>query len=79
LLILCIIAIVCVVESIENTAFFGITHIKRPKQYLVLPHGITSADTILRVLGRIDHKKFEECFLTKQAGTFGNGYNRVRL
>jgi hypothetical protein len=35
-----------------------------------LPHGIPSADTILRVLARIDSKKFEECFLSWTRGYF---------
>ena len=70
ILLLCIIAMVCGVESVEDIAFFGITHIKWLKQYLALPHGIPSADTILRVLGRIDHKKFEECFLAWTGGYF---------
>jgi predicted transposase YbfD/YdcC len=70
ILLLCIIAMVCRVESVEDIAFFGITHIKWLKQYLALPHGIPSADTILRVLGRIDHNKFEECFLAWTRGYF---------
>jgi len=37
---------------------------------LVLPNGIPSADTILRVLGRIDHTKFEECILNWTKGYF---------
>jgi predicted transposase YbfD/YdcC len=70
ILLLCIIAMVCGVESVEDITFFGITHIQWLKQYLTLPHGIPSADTILRVLGRIDHTKFEECFLTWTRGYF---------
>ena len=48
-LLLCIIAMLCGVESIENITFFGITHMQWLKQYLKLPNGIPSADTILRV------------------------------
>jgi predicted transposase YbfD/YdcC len=70
ILLLCIIAMVCGVESVEDISFFGITHIKWLKRYLTLPHGIPSADTILRVLARIDHKKFEECFLSWTGGYF---------
>jgi predicted transposase YbfD/YdcC len=61
---------VCGVESIEDINFFGITHIQWLKQYLALPHGIPSADTILRVLARIDYKKFEESFLSWTRGYF---------
>jgi predicted transposase YbfD/YdcC len=70
ILLLCIVAMVCGVESVEDINFFGITHIQWLKQYLVLPHGIPSADTILRVLARIDHTKFEECFANWTRGYF---------
>ena len=70
ILLLCIIAMVCGVECIEDINFFGITHLEWLKQYLLLPHGIPSADTILRVLGRIDHTKFEECFRNWTQGYF---------
>jgi predicted transposase YbfD/YdcC len=58
------------VESIEGMVFFGETHQGWLKKYLGLPNGIPSADTILRVLGRIDHRKFEECFLSWTLGYF---------
>ena len=70
ILLLCIIAMVCGVECVENIAFFGITHLQWLKRYLALPNGVPSADTILRVLGRIDHTKFEECFLNWTQGYF---------
>jgi hypothetical protein len=49
ILLLCIIAMLCGVQSVEDIAFFVITHINRLKQYLALPHGIPSADIVLRV------------------------------
>ena len=70
ILLLCIIAMVCGVQTVEDIVFFGITHIKWLKQYLALPNGIPSADTILRVLGRIDHVMFEVCFLDWTRGYF---------
>jgi len=70
ILLLCIIAMVSGVGTVEDIAFFGIAHIEWLKRYLVLPNGIPSADTILRVLGRIDHTKFEECFLNWTRGYF---------
>jgi predicted transposase YbfD/YdcC len=70
ILLLCIIAMVCGVESVEDITFFGETHLNWLKQYLALPNGIPSADTILRVLARIDSKKFEECFLSWTRGYF---------
>jgi hypothetical protein len=65
-----IIAMVCGVESVEGINFFGITRLQWLKQYLILPHGIPSADTILRVLARIGHTKFEECFANWTHGYF---------
>jgi hypothetical protein len=70
ILLLCIIAMVCGIEDVENITFFGITHIEWLKKHLILPNGIPSADTILRILGRINHKKFEECFLNWTRGYF---------
>src|SRR5215510_1079736 len=70
ILLLSIIAMVCGVESVENITFFGVAHIEWLKLYLSLPNGIPSADTILRVLSRIDHRKFEECFLNWTRGYF---------
>ena len=54
----------------ETITFFGITHIQWLKQHLVLPNGIPSADTILRVLARAGHTKFEKCFLDWTSGYF---------
>ena len=70
ILLLCIIAMVCRVETVEDIVFFGVTHLAWLKQYLSLPNGIPSADTILRVLARIDSKKFEESFLSWTSGYF---------
>jgi hypothetical protein len=70
ILLLCIIAMTCGVESVEDMVFFGETHQGWLKKYLALPNGIPSADTILRVLGRIDHRKFEACFLSWTRGYF---------
>ncbi|MDR2363248.1 MAG: ISAs1 family transposase, partial [Spirochaetaceae bacterium] len=70
ILLLCIIAMVCGVESVEDIVFFGETHEDWLRKYLALPNGIPSADTILRVLGRIDHRKFEGCFLSWTRGYF---------
>jgi hypothetical protein len=70
ILLLYIIAMTCGVECIEDIALFGITRIQWLKQYLALPNGIPSADTILRVLARIDHTKFEECLLNWTQGYF---------
>jgi hypothetical protein len=70
ILLLCIIALVCGVENVEDIVFFWETHQAWLKKYLALPNGIPSGDTILRVLGRIDHRKFEACFLSWIRGYF---------
>jgi predicted transposase YbfD/YdcC len=70
ILLLCIVAMVCGVETVEDINFFVIIHIQWLKQYLVLFHGIPSADTILRVLARIDYTKFEERFTNWTGGYF---------
>ena len=78
ILLLCIIAMVCGVQSVEDINCFGETHIRWLKDYLALPHGIPSADTILRVLARIDSEKFEEWFLAWTRDTSKSGRSRVR-
>jgi hypothetical protein len=70
ILLLCITAMVCGVESVEDIVFFGETRQAWLKKHLALPNGIPSADTILRVLGRIDRRKFEECFRSWTQGYF---------
>jgi hypothetical protein len=70
ILLLYIAAMVCGVESIEDTAFFGETREAWLKKHLELPNGIPSAGTILRVLGRIDRRRFEACFLSWTRGLF---------
>jgi predicted transposase YbfD/YdcC len=70
MLLLCSIAMVCGAESVEDIAFFGETHEAWLKKHLALPNGTPSADAILRALGRIDHQKFEPCFLSWTRGYF---------
>jgi predicted transposase YbfD/YdcC len=57
-------------ENVEDIVFFGETHEDWLRKYLALPNGIPSADTILRVLSRIDRRKFEGCFLSWTCGYF---------
>ncbi|MDR2177872.1 MAG: transposase family protein [Treponema sp.] len=79
ILLLCIIAMTCGVKSVEDIVFFGETRQGWLKKYPGLPNGILSADTILRVLGRIDHRKFEACFLSWTRVLSGNGREPIRL
>ena len=69
-LLLCSIAMVCGREHGEDGVFFGETHEEWLRKYLGLPNGIPSADTIVRVLGRIDRRKFEDCFRSWTCGYF---------
>jgi hypothetical protein len=55
---------------VEDIVFFGEIRGARLKKRPALPNGIPSAGTILRVLGRIDQRKFEECFHSRTRGCF---------
>jgi hypothetical protein len=68
ILLLYIIAVLCGVENVEDIVFFGETREDWLRKYLALPNGIPSADTILPVLGRIDYRKFQDCFLSCTRG-----------
>jgi hypothetical protein len=43
---LCIIAMICGVENVENIVFFGETREDWLQKYPALPHGIPGAETI---------------------------------
>jgi hypothetical protein len=51
-LLLCIIAMVCGVEMVEDFAFFGGTHLTWLKKYLALSNGTPSAETLLLITKR---------------------------
>ena len=70
ILLLCIIAMICGETDVESIAFFGECNKQWLKDYLKLPNGIPSADTILRVLSRIDSKRFEDCLRSWMSGYF---------
>jgi hypothetical protein len=70
ILLLCIIALVCGVEDIENIAFFGVTRLSWLNRYLALPNGIPGADTIRRLLARIDPHKVRGLFHGLDRGYF---------
>jgi hypothetical protein len=55
---------------VEDIVFFGETHEDWLRKYLTLPNRTPSADTILRVVSRIDRRRFEECFLSWTCGYF---------
>jgi len=50
-------------QTFEEIEQFGELHIDWLKQYLILPNGIPSHDTINRVLGFLDHQQFITGFI----------------
>ena len=56
-------AIMSGAQTFEEIELFGDLHIVWLKQYLLLPNGIPSHDTIRRVLGFLDHQQLIKCFI----------------
>ena len=69
ILLLSIIAVICGCESWETIEDFGKSKIEFLKNYLKLPNGIPSHDTIERLFKRIDSKAFAKSFI-EWADTF---------
>jgi predicted transposase YbfD/YdcC len=69
ILLLAIIAVICGCESWETIEDFGKSKIEFLKNYLKLPNGIPSHDTIERLFKRIDSKAFGKSFM-EWADTF---------
>ncbi len=57
-------AIMSGAQTFEEIEQFGELHIEWLKQYLPLPNGIPSHDTINRVLGFLDHQQLIKGFIT---------------
>ena len=57
-------AIMAGATTFDEIELFGEVHIDWLKQYLQLPNGIPSHDTIRRVLGFLDHKMLIDNFMT---------------
>jgi predicted transposase YbfD/YdcC len=55
-------AVISNADSFEHIAEFGRAKYEWLKSFLVLPHGIPSADTFERVFARIDPEEFKDCF-----------------
>jgi predicted transposase YbfD/YdcC len=62
ILVLSIIAIICGANEYKEIMIFGKAKASFLKQFLSLPNGIPSHDTIERVLSIINPKDFHECF-----------------
>ena len=58
------VAVLCGAETWEQMVAFSKSKIDFLLEFLELPHGIPSKDTINRVFSTIDSIKFEACFLT---------------
>lgn len=56
-------AIMAGAQTFEEIELFGDFHTKWLKQYLLLPNGIPSHDTIRRVLGFLDHQQLIKGFI----------------
>lgn len=79
IVLLAIIAVICGCESWETIEEFGKSKKEFLKQYLKIPNGIPSHDTIERLFRRMDSKAFGKCFMewtdamqTKTGGDFLN-------
>ena len=64
ILVMTILAVICGADCIVDIEEFGECQIDNLKQFLELPNGIPSHDTIGRVLGTLDSQQFQSCFLS---------------
>lgn len=64
--------LLCGYKSIESIHLYAELSINILKKYLLLANGIPSADTILRVLARIDTEQLEKIFIEYAKLVFGN-------
>lgn len=62
--------LLCGYKSIEEIHFYAELSIDVLKRYLELPNGISSSDTILRVLARIETKVLKNVFAEYAKSTF---------
>ena len=63
ILVISICATICGAEGWEEFELFGQSKLDWFKSFLELPNGIPSDDTFRRVIGRIDPRQFQQCFL----------------
>ena len=64
--------LLCGYKSIESIHLYAELSINVLKKYLVLANGIPSADTILRVLAKIDTEQLGKVFIEYARSVFGN-------
>jgi predicted transposase YbfD/YdcC len=63
ILVISICATICGADGWEEFELFGQAKLDWFKSFLELPNGIPSDDTFRRVIGRIDPRQFQQCFL----------------
>jgi predicted transposase YbfD/YdcC len=63
ILVISICATICGADGWEEFELFGQSKLNWFKSFLELPNGIPSDDTFRRVIGRIDPRQFQQCFL----------------
>lgn len=63
ILVISICATICGADGWEEFELFGQSKLDWFKGFLELPNGIPSDDTFRRVIGRIDPRQFQQCFL----------------
>lgn len=56
--------VICNADTFDHIAEFGRAKYKFFKKFLMLPHGVPSADTFERVFARIDPDQFKSCFIS---------------
>ena len=64
--------LLCGYKSIESIHLYAELSVNVLKKYLILANGIPSADTILRVLAKIDTKQLGKIFIEYAKLVFGN-------
>jgi predicted transposase YbfD/YdcC len=64
ILALTICAVICGADSFVAVEAFGHAKVDWLRQFLVLPNGIPSHDTIGALFARLDPRQFEQCFLS---------------
>jgi predicted transposase YbfD/YdcC len=64
ILVITILAVICGADCIVDIELFAKCQIDNLKEFLELPNGIPSHDTIGRVLSLLDAQQFQSCFLS---------------
>ena len=63
-MIITICATICGADNWEAIAEYGRTKVDWLKTFLELPHGIPTADTLIRVFARLNPEALQSCFMS---------------